>query len=304
VQFERSLIVLKNYIGDTVMASPMVRVVARISGALDILGPPVTEQILRFPDFRSRFHDPGNLGNLRQLLRTAKSVREGHYDVAILVNRSFRSALLVRLAGITKRVGHDTERRGFLLTDRIPYDLDRNEALCYVDLVRSFTQIEPDEERPRLELTAQELERGARAIDGAEVGIQLGARHDYKQIPIHTWRKFLSQIPGGKKVAFIGGPEERSLLGEVASHGTDLVGKTDLRGTMGALANLKVMVGGDTGVMHLAAALGTPTITVFGPTPAKKWGWFESPHQVLRSPQNVIENIESEDLVGALARVL
>lgn len=302
MSFDRSLVVLKNYIGDSVMASPLVRSVAAISGATDILAAPLVEQIFRFPDFRVRFYDPGKLSNVANLLRMAKRVREGKYDAAFIVNRSFRSALLTRLAGIPRRIGHATEGRAWLLTDRIPYHPTKNEALCYLDLLgdepSAFAQ-------PELFVTEEERERGRELLDGATVGIQPGARHDYKQVPVPVWQALGRRlIESGERLAFFGGAEERALLGEMQLPGVDLVGKTTLRESMGALAGLRLLVGGDTGVMHLAASLGTPTVTAFGPTPYEKWGWFQEPHQVVVAPDRDIAKLEAATMIEAAERAM
>lgn len=305
--FERSLIVLKNYLGDTVMASPLVRAVQSQSSATDILGPPISEQILRFPDRKSRFYDPGNLAKVSQLLRTAKLVKQGQYDIAFVVNRSFRSALVVRLAGIPMRIGHSTEGRGFLLSHRVPYHKDRNEALSYLDLLRATGQKVPGEfdGKPTLWVSDDERSQGAALLNGATIGIQPGARHDYKQIPIGIWQAIGKELLGrGHRVAFFGGAEERGILGELQFQGEDLVGRTSLRETIGALSNLSLMIGGDTGVMHLAAAVGTPTITAFGPTPAKKWGWYSEPHTVIQARNKDLKNLEYQEFETAISRVL
>ncbi len=302
MHFERSLILLKNYIGDSVMASPLVRSVASMSKATDILAAPLVEQIFRFPDFRARFYDPGNLSKFNQLLKTVKRVREGRYEAAFIVNRSFRSALLTRLAGIPRRVGHATEGRSWLLTDKIPYDPIKNEALCYLDLLKGSEIPFP---KPELFVSDEERTLGQTKLEGATIGIQAGARHDYKQISTEVWQAVGKKLlENGERLAFFGGAEERSLLGEIQLPGIDLVGKTNLRESMGAISNLKLMIGGDTGVMHLAAALGTPTITVFGPTPFEKWGWFEAPHQVIVAPYRDIKKLNAATLIEAMEKSL
>lgn len=302
MHFDRSLIVLKNYIGDSVMASPLVRSVAAVSGATDILASPMVEQICRFPDFRVRFYDPGKLSNVANLMRMAKRVREGTYDVAFIVNRSFRSALLTRLAGIPRRIGHATEGRAWLLTDKIPYHPTKNEALCYLDLLGNES---PAFSQPELFVSQEERQRGRDLLDGATVGIQLGARHEYKQVPIPVWKALGKRlIESGERLAFLGGAEERELLGEVQLPGVDLVGKTSIRESMGAMAELRMMAGGDTGVMHLAASLGTATVTAYGPTPYEKWGWFQEPHQVVVAPDRDVSKLEPDAFIAAAERAI
>lgn len=302
--FDRSLVVLKNYLGDTVMASPLVRSVAAESKATDILGSPVVEQLLRYPNFRARYYDPGNLANVAQLFRMVKRVKEGHYQAAFLVNRSFRSALLVRLAGIPVRIGHATEGRGWMLTSKVPYHPSKNEAECYLDLMRAVN-VEPAVTKPELHVTEEERIRGKELVSGATIGIQPGARNDDKQVSISVWREVARKLSeDGHRLAYFGGVEERSLLGDLQVDGVDLVGKTTLRETIGALANLKLMIGADTGVMHLAAAVGAPTITAFGPTPSDKWGWFAQPHHVIKAAGGDIKAINANQLLEAAGTAL
>ncbi|MGL1297071.1 glycosyltransferase family 9 protein, partial [Vibrio parahaemolyticus] len=68
----------------------------------------------------------------------ARRLRAGRFDVALVVNRSFRSALTARLADIRVRCGHSVERRGMLLTHPVRYDWKKNEAECYLDLGRAL----------------------------------------------------------------------------------------------------------------------------------------------------------------------
>lgn len=304
MRFDRSIVVLKNYLGDTVMASPLVREVARRSEAIDLLGSPIVEQILRSDEIRARAHDPGNLSKVGQLMRTAVSIRRGHYDVAFVVNRSFRSALLTRLAGIKVRVGHATEGRAALLTHRVEYDEDRNEAECYLDLLRTLDRDLKDvDARPNLWVSQAEKAHGKELVEGGTIGIQPGARHAYKQIRTDVMRQVgQTLIAQGKRLVFLGGKEEAPMLAELGLEGVDLIGKTTIRETMGVLANVRLMIGGDTGVMHLAAALGCATVTAFGPTPAKKWGWFDAPNQVVQAPGGDIAKVDADTIFAAIGR--
>jgi ADP-heptose:LPS heptosyltransferase len=137
-------------------------------------------------------------------------------------------------------------------------------------------------------------------VGGATIGIQPGARNLDKQVPTSVWQEVARQLVNdGHRLAFLGGPEERGLLGELQVDGVDLVGKTTLRETIGAMANLKLVLGADTGVMHLAAAVGTPTVTTFGPTPADKWGWFAEPHRVIKATGGDIRTISASQLLEA-----
>ena len=84
----------------------------------------------------------------------------------------------------------------------------------------------------------------------------------------------------------------------------DLIGACTIRQTMSALASVRLAIGGDTGVMHLAAGLGVPTVTAFGPTPAVKWGHHYAPHQVLQAPAQDLAQLDSRTLIQAALQAL
>lgn len=211
---------------------------------------------------------------------------------------------MCRMAGVPRRVGHSTEGRGSLLTDQVSYDDDRNEAESYLDLLRAI-QVEPRFVEPCLELSEAESHKGREIGSGATIGIQAGARHEYKRIPAEVWHEVGKWLQSrGHRLAFLGGAEERQHLAELRLEGVDIVGNSTLRETLGVLGSLKGMLGGDTGVMHLAAAVGTPTVTVFGRTSAKKWGWFREPHQVIQARNGDTRTVTADEVITAAERAL
>jgi ADP-heptose:LPS heptosyltransferase len=105
------------------------------------------------------------------------------------------------------------------------------------------------------------------------------------------------------RIALFGGAEERGSATEfgdlLGGDRCDLVGRCDLRQTMGALTHMKLIVGGDTGLMHVAAAVGCPTVTVFGAIPASKWGHHYEPHAVIQAPHNDLSMVDPQTIVEA-----
>ena len=167
----------------------------------------------------------------------------------------------------------------------VPYDPTRFEAASTADLVRplGLTVADPT---PRLRLTAEERREGDRLREGADLAIQPGARYDLKRLPIavlcdaaRAWQD------EGRRLVMVGGPEERpetdALIAALDRPVVDLVGRCGVRETMAVLAGSSVAVGADTGVMHLAVAVGCPTVQAFGPTPTDKWGHAYGPHRIV-----------------------
>lgn len=297
------VVMLKGYLGDAVMAIPLLETLKAVDGT--VATNHAIEALLK-PSFpKLRFLQVTAHGPLRDF-ENARKLRG--FDVAIVVNRSFRAALTARLAGVPIRVGHSVDGRSFLLTRPLPYDEERNEAECYVDLGEA-AGLARFHGAPLLNLSDEERAEGLTRLSGATVGIQPGARHSWKQIPapalIETAQWLSSQ---GCQIALFGGSEEVAAAAQLTSAlptpPLNLVGKLAMRESAAALSGLRLAIGGDTGVMHLAAAVGCPTITAFGPTKAAKWGHYEPPHQVVQAEHGDISRINAQQLIEAAARVL
>lgn len=305
---ERTLVFLKSYLGDAVMATPMLRSLRQMGKPCEVWAAPAVREVVRVEPETLHFVDPPRLSPPSRFLQTVKALRAAGFNRAILVNRSFRSALLARLANIPVRVGHRTEGRGFLLTHALRYDRHAPESESYLALIRALG--EPvDSEPPAIWLSEADRARGTELLAGATVGVQPGARYAAKQLPVETLaRAVRTWQAAGHRIAAFGGSEEREAAEKlqqlIDAPLVDLVGRTSLRETLGALAGLRAMVGSDTGVMHLAAGVGCPTVTVFGPTPADKWGHHRPPHRVLRAPGADLRRVTAEELHRAAAEVL
>ncbi len=281
--YDRIVLVLKNYLGDTVMAAPLLDALLGAKKDVTIASSQVVDDLLTSPNRKFGFL-PISLGSPSDTFATSAALKQGRFDAALVVNRSFRSALAVRLAGIKTRVGHSTEGRGFLLTHSSPYDMNRNETECYLDLAR---RVGVDErwQRPSLWVSDKERAEGAAMMRGATIVLQPGARHAWKTVPKHVWVKTIQEIQDlGHKVVLIGGPDEvevgNSLVRIADVTAVDLVGKTSLRQTLGILASARLAMGGDTGVMHLAAGVNCPTLVAFGGVkPVDKWAHDYTPHR-------------------------
>ena len=298
----RVAVLLKGLIGDAVMAVPLLEglraendvwVLAPI-GVRDVLGPAWSDRFVA--------HRKGFLSPLRALRSTGA-------DVAVVLNRSFRSALVAWTAKVPLRIGHVGEGRGFLLTDRVPFDWRRHELESYLELgVRLGCGIEPA--WPRLEITPAERARGKDMLEGRSVILQPGASRPYKELPTTALISVVRAVQArGERVALVGGPEEADAADKFAAAAIvpclNLVGKTTLRETMGVLASARIAIGSDTGVMHLAAAVGCPTVTVFGPKEqATRWGHLHPPHQVIQVPRQGMASLNVDDLLSAVDAVL
>ncbi len=298
---ERVLVLLKpQFLGDAVMATPLIDALVSSGRETVVMCGAAVQQLLADRKGRVAFAHGEKIAGVRPVLRAARAIRALDVSTAFVVNRSFRSALAVRLARVKRRIGHTTEGRGFLLTHSVRYDPVRFEAECYLDLARAEGITLGD---PKPILCVDPIERGC------VFGIQPGARYVEKQVPMATMAAVANGlIAQGYSGVLLGGPDEvedclrfaNLLNGPIMN----LSGQGSIRDTMAVLAGLRVMIGSDTGLMHVAAAVGCPTVTVFGPNPASKWGHRYAPHEVLEAPKGKVGRVPSEEILGAVNRIL
>ena len=208
----------------------------------------------------------------------AGQLREAGYGTALVLPRTWKSALAPALAGIPERVGFVGEAR-FGLINRwrwgekaLPRFIDKNAALALPD----GAPLPPQWPVPQLQVPSDQVSRWRQANGlgiSAAVALAPGSVGASKRWTYYTEAARL--LAGqGLDVWVVGGPSEKALATEIVAAGgpqvRDLTG-TDLRNGIVAMAAADVAISNDSGLMHIAAALGTPTMGIFGPTSPYHW---------------------------------
>jgi heptosyltransferase-2 len=216
---------------------------------------------------------------VKEQLALARRLQRENYGSALIMPRTWKSALAPFLARIPERTGFVGEMRFALLNDlrygerRLPRMVDRCAALA---LPRTAA-LPAEWPLPELNVARAESEAWQRqhglTSSGPAVALAPGAVGPSKRWPASAYATLARRlIAEGFTVWVIGGPEEKSLAAEIIGDTTarDLTGH-DLRNAILALAAANVAVSNDSGLLHVAAALGTPAIGIFGPT--SPWHW-------------------------------
>jgi heptosyltransferase-2 len=217
------------------------------------------------------------LGEQRALAKRLK--REG-YGTALIMPRTWKSTLAPFFAGIPERTGFAGEARYFLLNDvrygerALPRMVDRCAALA----LPAGAKLPPDLPLPELNVAREEVaawrnKHGLNADNRPVVALAPGAVGPSKRWPSAAYAELSRRLIGeGVAVWVLGGPDEKALAGEIVGDtpARDLTGH-DLRDAILALAAASAAVSNDSGLLHVAAALGTPAIGIFGPT--SPWHW-------------------------------
>ena len=239
----------------------------------------------------------------------ADRLRRESYGTALIMPRTWKGALAPFLAGIPERVGWVGEWRFGLLNDlrwgerNRPRMVDQCAALA---LPSGAPQPEqwplPELRVPTAEVTGwrERLGLTARRV----VALAPGAVGPSKRWPGASFAELASAlIAQGCDVWIIGGPSEAPIARVIRDHAPearDLTG-TDLRNGILALAASNVAISNDSGLMHVAAALGTPTIGIFGPT--SPWHWAPL-NPIAAAVQQTIEKLDCQPCHKPTCRVV
>lgn len=241
----------------------------------------------------------GALG-LRALMARARTWRSRGYDLAINFEGDIRSHLLVALSGAPERAGFTMAGGGPLLTR--PFEFDPREHTTHNAwrLVRDLFGMlgvrgpgRAGASPPfRLDLPALARERAA-ALVGREtrvIGLHASGGRAIKQWPAARFADAAGRLARAMEATLVltGSPGDRALVDEVRAalpadiNVIDLCGELDLPILGAVLERCRLLVTGDTGPMHLAAAVGTPIVAVFGPSIPARYAPIATAHRIVR----------------------
>lgn len=284
---DRIVVLAPNWLGDVVMAQPALAAVRRAhpSAHLTVAARASVAGVLAFVD---GVDDVVTFPAGSTTGAEAAPLAAGRFDLAILLPNSFRSAWVVRRAGIRRRVGFRGDGRSWLLTDAFARPAPaRPVAVRQIDYYLALTTAlgcPAGSTVPHLSLTAAAREEAdaVRVAQGMTpeapfVVLAPGAAGGTAKqwVPGHAARLVERLVARGDiRVVVVGAAADGPVAAEVMSSlapatragVVDLVGQTSLVALAGLLARARAVVANDSGALHLAAAFGTPVAAVFGPT--------------------------------------
>jgi heptosyltransferase-2 len=285
VQF--SLVIQTSFLGDVVLTTPLMAELAH-RGPVHVVATPAGAPLLaRNPDVagvtiydkRGTARGVGGLANVAAEISAARvrAASEGATEpIAYLAQGSVRSAALARLAGFRSRVGFTTSAGRWLYTRRIPYRDDRHHAERLWSLAANGVDSTPtrDQLRPKLFPGGAEREAVDRILGGIEnaaiplIALAPGSVWATKRWPHYA--ELARVVATTSRIVVIGAKDDAPLAAEIANAAggsvIDATGKLSLLGSAELIRRCALLVTNDSAPQHLASAVGTPTVTVFGPT--------------------------------------
>jgi heptosyltransferase-2 len=274
-----------NWLGDAVMALPAVRNLKTLLGndPLTVAAPEKLAALWQACPFVDRVIPLPEPRNIRAV---SAQLREGKFGTAVLLPNSPRSALEAFLARIPKRFGYARGFRGLLLTRTVPVPprdpLRLHQKFYYLDLVATLGG-PGDDSLPK-------LRHGYRAALDSPPLVALCPGAEYgpaKRWPLENYVAVAQQLAEkwAARLVILGAPGDAAIAAELAAQvpgAENRAGQTSLADFMTVLESSRLVICNDSGAMHLASALGVPTVAIFGSTEPALTGPLGSRTTVLR----------------------
>jgi heptosyltransferase-2 len=274
-----SLVIQTSFLGDVILTTPLIAELAK-RGPVDVLVTPTGAAALaNNPDIRTviRYDKRGTYGSALGLWQTLREIRARRpYQAAYLAQGSFRSGAIAMMTGAKERIGFASSTGRLLYTTQLPYRPQRHHAERLWSLSMSECadpptrdQIRPrlypsDEERSRIDM----LLRQSEGADEPFVALAPGSAWGTKRWPYFP--ALAKRLVDDYRIAIIGSKSDSSLAAEIVEGlpldrvingvGLPLLASAELIG------RARTIVTNDSAPQHLASAMGTPTLTIFGPT--------------------------------------
>lgn len=277
----RILVFQTAFTGDVILTLPMVQAlhehlpdvridfVAIPSGAQALANHPAVNRII---EYDKKGKDKG----IAAAMRLAGALRSTKYDGAIIPHRSFRSAAICCAAGIPRRIGFDTSAGRWFFSDEVPYDSRSHEVQRNVQLLQPLGYRSTNNELPNLYPSQLDIEvvdamlgwRTGETLVAIAPGSVWATKRWLEERFIELTRRLLVD---GVFVALVGGSDDESLGERIEERiGSEriinAIGKLSLLQSAELIRRSRVLVCNDSAPMHLAVAMRTPVVAIFGAT--------------------------------------
>lgn len=282
-EYKRILIVRTDRIGDVLLSTPVIKTLrdSYPNAYIAMMVSPYTKDIVEGNPYLDEviiYDKDGKHKSWGGSLKFARNLKKRRFDLALILHPTNRVHLVTFFAGIPSRIGYD-RKLGFLLTDRIKHTKqmgEKHELEYNLDLVRYlgiepkdkalFMPIKPESERWVEELFKQEgIKKSDRLLaihPGASCPSKIWPNERFAEVADRLMERY------GFKVLVIAGPKDVALTQGLIKHlhkpAVNLAGKTSVSQLASILKQCHLFISNDSGPVHIAAALGTPVISIFG----------------------------------------
>ncbi len=231
----------------------------------------------------------------KQFTALNRRLRSADYDCVIDAQGLLRSGFFSRITGATTRIGFADAREGgsFFYTHKIP--IRRREAMSVVRMRALLDPLHIPHDTPpdyRVPLNPQAASTIAARLPDDAIGLIPGCRGEGKRWPAEAFSTVIAHLAPHYPIALLGSPDERELCDQVLSKiknqkskiksVLNLAGQTSIAEMTAALARCRLIIGNDTGPLHVAVALGKTILGLYGKTDPASVGPYGQLDNVIR----------------------
>jgi lipopolysaccharide heptosyltransferase II len=231
-------------------------------------------------------------GGLQNQTALMLQLRQRHIDLCVAFSQSRNTTMLAWGSGAPMRIGYEGAKMESLLTHHVPKEIAPYTVETHLDLVRALgcPTYQYDYNgllhlSPTATLEADRL-LAAAGITGPFIvaACEASLRRGIKEWPVEHWAEALDELAQRWSVVLVGTQKTESVTGLMQHQVTDLGGQTDLTSLAALCGRAKLFMGIDSGVLHLAAAMGTPVIGIYGPSDWRLTSPRGVAHRIVRNP--------------------
>lgn len=266
------LIILPNWLGDAVMATPAIELLSAYypRAEFTFVGSFVAIEALKYhPNCKNAIVDETKKAPNRVKATYELAKKLGNFDMALSFRNQIHSSLLLRLTGSVLCIAKKSWHSMFLLSHTPTIKADKHLSKQYAELAMINTDAW-DKTTPPLKLYIE-----PKKFDKPMMGINAGATYgSAKRWYPERFAAVAKEYSDKYDIIIFGGPNEVEMAAEIESYlkasnvsnYTNLAGKTDIKELCSLIGGCSLFVTNDSGPMHVAAAYGVPTVSIFGPT--------------------------------------
>jgi lipopolysaccharide heptosyltransferase II len=338
---EKFLVIRTDRIGDVILSTPVLEAIksrfpeSHLAMLVSLYAQEVVKNNPYLDDVIIDDHKDRHKG-IRGFFMLVKEIKGRKFDVGILLRPTFRLALLLFFAGIKYRIGTGYRFYQIFFNQKIYVHRRinlRHEAEYNLNLLHPLG-IRPQKISPKVHLSPEQKEFAHQILDEFKitpedvvVAIHPGSGNSSLNLPAKRFAQVADKLVEkiNAKIIFTGTQKEKGLVDFIKKNmehtAIDITGRTNLRQLAAVLKNCDVVVSNSTGPMHLAVALGTPTVAIFCPIFAAgpiRWGPYGEGHEVVLPPVPVcfkcnpqscphydcMDKIKAEQIVSKVCAVL
>jgi len=285
------------WIGDMILLTPALRALrsAFPEARLEILVNPLVRELMERNPYLDEvvvYDKRGAQKGIRQMRRMADRLRAKQFDTGVILHpNSVRSAILSFMAGIPERIGANQRGRGLFLTTGVKRRKNIHEVQRYLDIVSPIAGTDHDAKLEFWGVDSDDELFAERILAGCAtpvIGMNPCTTWPSKQWSVERFARLADLVSEqlGAQVVLTGTKKDVHIGNEimrlVSSKPLNLIGRTTLWQLGALISRCRLYVTNDSGPMHISAAVGTPTIALFGPTDPVRHAPFGAGHTVVR----------------------